>query len=266
MTIDETEMTWGILNAYVDGELDLITSAQVAAAAAQDARLAARIATLSKLKASTIALENPVSQVPPLPYGFRQHRRASWRVYGIAAGLALFIAIGLLAWLYLGSRADHDWLDAALTAQRHWIESASKHDVGGTPIVIIGVTRAARPLDLSDAELKLVYVAAAPPLAGSEPMLIGYRGPHGCMVGLWIGLPQAGVGPVPQQFDTGEIRVRAWRDQSTGYALMSKGMNPARIDRLAEAVARLADPKQLIDDSVRFALRDVTKTGAACTV
>jgi hypothetical protein len=125
---------------------------------------------------------------------------------------------------------------------------------------------AARALDLSDADLKLVYAATLPPVAGSEAMFLGYRGPHGCLVGLWIGAPQNSIGSAPETFDTGDIRVRAWHDHVTGYALLSKGMDPARIDRLAEAVTRLTDPRQIVDDSIRTALRDVTRTGAACRV
>lgn len=63
--------------------------------------------------------------------------------------------------------------------------------------------------------------------------------------------------------DAGDIGVRAWRDQVTGYALLSKGMDPARIDRLAEAVVRLADPGQIVDDGIRTALRDVIRVGLA---
>ena len=41
-----SEISWELLNAYVDGELDPAMSAQVAAAAATDPSLAARVATL----------------------------------------------------------------------------------------------------------------------------------------------------------------------------------------------------------------------------
>jgi hypothetical protein len=60
--------------------------------------------------------------------------------------------------------------------------------------------------------------------------------------------PQNGVGSAPETRDAGEIRVRAWRDQVTGYALLSNGMDLARIDRLAEPVVRLTDPGQIVDD------------------
>ena len=41
MTTDGMEMSWALLNAYVDGELDRVMPAKVAAAVAQDAMLAA---------------------------------------------------------------------------------------------------------------------------------------------------------------------------------------------------------------------------------
>jgi anti-sigma factor RsiW len=264
--MNDTEITWDILNAYVDGELDRVTSAQVAAAAAHDKALAARIATLSKLKANFARPDIPATQIPPLPSSSKRTRPAPRHLFAIAAGLVLVLAVGLLTSSRIVSTTDRAWLDSALAAQRHWLESASKNDATKTTPITIDASKATRPLDLSDAELKLVYVAAAPQLAGPEATFLGYRGPHGCMVGLWIGLPQEGLGSIPKSLDTGNIRVRAWRDQGTGYALMSNGMDPIRIDRLADAVARLVDPGQIVDDGVRMALRDVTRTGAACRV
>jgi hypothetical protein len=55
----------------------------------------------------------------------------------------------------------------------------------------------------------------------------------------------------------------AWRDQVTGYALLSKAMDPANLDRLAEAVVRLTDPSLIVYDGIRAALRDVTRVGMA---
>jgi hypothetical protein len=260
------KITWDVLNAYVDGELDRAMSARVAAAAAQDATLAARISTLSKLKASTPGPGIPAHQIPPLPAAAKRRHLASWRTYAIAAGVALILAGALLTQGRRIPNADDMWLTGALAAQQKWIDSASQNVSRDRPIVTIGAATAARALDLSDADLKLVYAATMSPMAGSEAMFLGYRGPHGCMVGLWIGAPQNGMDPVPKALDAGDIRVRAWHDQVTGYALMAKGMDPARIDRLAEAVARLTDPKQIVDDGVRTALRDVTRTGVACRV
>lgn len=264
--MSDIEITWDVLNAYVDGELDRAMSARVAAAAAQDTTLAARIATLSKLKASTPGPGIPAHPIPPPPAATKRHRLASWRSYAIAAGLTLILAAGILTQGRRAPNADDMWLTGALAAQRQWIDAASQNVSRDRPVVTIGAAVAARALDLSDADLKLVYAATMPPVTGSEAMFLGYRGPHGCLVGLWIGAPQDNVGSEPKIFDARDIRVRAWHDRVTGYALLSKGMDPARIDRLAAAVARLTDPREIVDDSVRTALRDVTRTGVACRV
>lgn len=264
--MSDIKITWDVLNAYVDGELDRSMSARVAAAAAQDPTLAARIATLSKLKASTPAPGILEHQIPPRPAVAKSRDLASWRTYAIAAGLTLILAAGVLTEGRRIPKGDDAWLTGALAAQRQWINSASQEASRDRPIVTIGAATAARALDLSDADLKLVYAATMPPVAGSEAMFLGYRGPHGCMVGLWIGAPQNNIDSAPKIFDAGDIRVRAWHDQVTGYALLSKGMDPARIDRLAEAVARLTDPRQIVDDGIRTALREVTRTGIACRV
>jgi hypothetical protein len=264
--MSDIKITWDVLNAYVDGELDRTMSARVAAAAAQDTTLAARIATLSKLKASMRGAGILAHQIPLLPTVAKRRHLASWRTYAIAAGLTLILAAGILTEGRHIPKGDDTWLTGALAAQRQWINSASLDATRDWPIVTIGAATAARALDLSDADLKLVYAATMPQVAGSEAMFLGYRGPHGCMVGLWIGAPQNNIDPAPKTFDAGDIRVRAWHDQVAGYALLSKGMDPARIDRLAEVVARLTDPRQIVDDSVRTTLREVTRTGVACRV
>lgn len=266
MTASDNEINWDILNAYVDGELDRVMSAKVAAAVAQDATLAARVATLSKLKATVHPPEFPASQLPPLLIGLRGRRFASWRIYAAAASLIVVLAAGLLIHSHPASNVAQTWLDGALAAQQQWLASASRNSPDDRTIVTIDAAAAARPLDLSDAQLKLVYVAQALSSIGGETTFLGYRGPHGCMVGFWIGSPQAGLGSAPKALDAGDFRVRAWRDQVAGYALIAKGMDPTRIDHLAEAVARLVDPGQVVDDGIRTALRDVTRTGAACRV
>ena len=266
MTVSDNKVTWEILNAYVDGELDRAASARVAGAAAQDATLAARIATLAKLKACTVDPRVSSVQIPPPPAFSKKHPRRLWRPAAIAAGVALVLALGFLTSGRVVRTTDDAWLTSALAIQRQWIASVSQDSHPDRSVVTIGAATAARAIDLSDADLKLVYATRMPPIEGTEAVFLGYRGSHGCMVGLWIGAPQNAVGPMPQTFDFENIRVRAWRDNTAGYALLSKGMVPARIDRLAEAVMRITDPQQIGDDSIRTALREVKRTGASCRV
>lgn len=259
MTVDR-DMTWELLNAYVDGELNRATSAQVAAAAAADPSLAARVATLSRLKAS-VPTPDMRGRIPPLPQISQKRWLAPSRLAAIAAALALIVAASVLIRPDVGPPAR--WLEGALTEQRQWMASVAAGEAGEGPVTIKAAT-AARPLDLSDAQLKLVYAVPVSRMSGQNATFLGYRGPHGCMVGLWIGPPQDGLGTRPAARDAGPVVVRAWRDNFHGYALIAKGMDPARIDGLAAAVARLVDPGQFFDDGIRIALRDVAQTGSPC--
>lgn len=262
MTV-HSEISWELLNAYVDGELDPAMSAQVAAAAATDPSLAARVATLSHLKASVSAPAHP-GRIPPLPAALRSRWPARSRIAAMAAAVMLLLAASILTQRQLSPPSTPIWLDAALAEQQHWIALSSAGKPGDDGLVAISASTAARPLDLSDAQLKLVYAVPVSRMSGQDATFLGYRGPHGCMVGLWIGPPQNDLGASPVALDTGNIGVRAWRDQLRGYALIAGGMDPARIDGLAAAVVRMVDPGQSIDDGIRTALRDVAHTGRAC--
>lgn len=268
MNMTRNEINWNVLNAYVDGLLDRDMSANVAAAAASDPDLAARIATLSKLKASTPKRACiPEDDVPPFPEFSGKESFTRRRMAGLAAAVLVVLAIGAAAGLWpQNAPRDGDWLRDAVAAQKQWLASTSSYNGDDASLLRVDAAKAARPLDLSDADLKLIYVATSKPAGSAETMFLGYRGPHGCMVGLWIGHPQANIETLPRKLDTGSILVRAWKDQNTGYALLSKGMDPARLDRLADAVSRLTDPRHTVDDEIHTALRDVKRTGAACRV
>jgi hypothetical protein len=262
MTARAGEMSWEILNAYVDGELDPAISAQVAEAAASDAATAARIFTLSKLKASAAGVNCQDGSLLPLPVLPKRARRSSRYGYAVAAGLAL---AACFCFQYLAAPPTvQTWLDFALGAQRQWLVTAARTGSEARSRVTIGATTATRPLDLSGANLSLVYVAPLSQVDKSGSTFLGYRGPHGCLVGLWIGDPQNGLGHTPQPFDVKQMRVRAWSGQNAAYAVIARGMDPVKIGRLADAIARLVDPLQIVNESVTTALRDVARSGAPC--
>lgn len=268
MKMPKNEINWNVLNAYVDGLLDRDMSANVAAAAATDPDLAARIATLSKLKANTPRPAHISDEsVPPFPEFSGDAVLTRRRLAGLAAAIFVAFAIAAAAgsWPHNAPRGG-DWIRDAVAAQKRWLASASSHNGDDVSLVRVDAAKATKPLDLSDADLKLIYVATAKSPGSAETMFLGYRGPHGCMVGLWIGPPQTNIETSPRKFDSGSILVRAWKDQTTGYALLSKGMDPARLDLLADAVSRLADPRHTVDEEIHTALRDVKRTGAACRV
>ena len=262
----DTPITWDILNAYVDGELDRAMLAHVAAAAAHDAELAAKIATLARLKANFAEPDSTSFQapLPALPFE-RPHRFA--RSAAIAACIASVLFFGILTLRLFGQKTPNDeWLSSALDAQRRWTSTLPENGYTDRSAVKIDAAIAARSIDLADAGLKLVYAATISPLAGNEITFLGYRGSHGCRIGLWIGAPQKSFGVAPENFDVGEIQVRAWRHHSIGYALLSGGMDTIRFDHLAVALSQFTDPGHIGDDRVRASLAEVGQIGTSCRV
>ncbi len=251
---------WTKLNAYVDGELDRMEAAAVAGAAAEDAGIAAQIATLAKLKASVTSAIH-IGEIPPFPATARRSPSALMRIAACAATMAILIA-GLVFWR---SPNPEPWLSGAVAAHQAW-RAATAADASTEQVLLrIDATMPAHSLDLSAADLTLIHAATGPQVGGTATAFLGYRGPHGCRVGLWIGPPQANVSETPGSFDSAGALVRAWRDNRTGYALVSQGIDPARLDRLADAVARLTDPRHSLD-SIRLALQEASRAGRPCRI
>lgn len=260
--INDQTITWETLNAYVDGELDASAAANVASAIASDRSLADRVATLARLKASVACRSNEAMETPPLPTTREKARRLS---YAAAAAVLLLVGAGLVGSQLLQRSAAPAGLEDALLAQRQWIASAARISADESHQMILAASLANRPLDLTAAELQIVYAVPAGASSGRGNFL-GYRGPHGCMVGFWMGAPSDRFPANPIAFDNREIEVRAWRRGDNGYAILSSGMDPARLDRLAEIVAGITDPGRPPDDNIRVALRDASRIGAACRV
>ena len=97
---------WTKLNAYVDGELDAEGAAEVASAIARDPELAARVATLSKLKATAAAIPGEAVSPPPAFLNAMRTRRAPLvRRAAVAASMLLMLAVAGI-WLPWSRLAD----------------------------------------------------------------------------------------------------------------------------------------------------------------
>lgn len=229
-----TGISWEMLNAYVDGELEPAAAARVAAAIARDTALAARAATLSRLRAASRRI-GPAEAAPPftpLPAAAPRFRRAP----AIAATLLVVVALGGLWMGPMRPAAVHEAaLGDAVAAHRQWL----LHDVPGHDSAVLaaaGLRTDGLP-DLSAAAMRLVYVALDP-RHRTGGMLAGYVGPNGCRVGIWIGPPMAGIPGRPLAADEADIAIRVWSEGRTGYAVMAKGIAPARLEQLTALVAR----------------------------
>ncbi len=266
--------SWDMLNAYVDGELDAASAARVAAAVAGDPDLAARVATLTRLKASAAdAMPADMPDMPPQVLS-RPHyrRRPTARLVLAVASLLLAIGFGAAALVAIWPARDNApaALVAAAGLHRTWIDApAGINGLSGmlrpnpatTPLALTEIP------DLSAAGLMLSHVvpAAAPGQgSGQGSILLGFRGPRGCRVSLWIGgaLPEFTTTPVRQQVD--DLSVFVWRVEHKGYALMTRDMDAQRFVTLASAVARITHEHFQVDTLTRMALQQSADPALPC--
>jgi hypothetical protein len=251
---------WDRLSAYVDDELSPGEAADVAAAVARDPRLAEQVATLSRLRAVTRRLPSE-AEAPPL---MLPRRRRPGAALLIAASLALAACLGLFALRSIEPAAAPDaGLTAAVAAHRHWID-ARPDDVPAPRVQVdLAAARSRHLPDLGASALELAYLSLDP-TSRDGGLLAGYRGPHGCRLGLWIAPHSRQWGATPTASDSDGLRIRAWSTADADYALLSRGMDPARLDRLADLIAKLIRQQQAPTEELVAALREVPKIGEPC--
>jgi anti-sigma factor RsiW len=254
-------MTWEMLNAYVDQELDPRRAALVADAVARDHGLAARVATLSKLRAT--AREMPPASDAPRPLALRTLAGfRSRRVIAVAASILLAVVLASTL-LWRGPLEENASKEAADAIHREWLAGQSLLPKDA-PIEFALASRFVGTLpDLSAANLRVVFLSAEPVVQG-HGIFGGYVGPHGCRLGLSITPSRGGDTAIRASQDSGGILIRAWRSDGAEYALMSHSMDPDRLDRLALIVAELVRQRGPATDEQRIALRATETVGRAC--
>lgn len=259
--MDEQAMSWERLNAYVDGELAPADAAAVAAAVAHDAGLAARIATLARLRAVVTVL--PTQPAPPLSLPLRARRpkgNPKWAALAAGFVLAALLVAGASRFIP-GTGVPSDGLALAVQAQRQWL--ASDNPATRLPIAL---TAGGDGLpDLGAASLRLAYLSLDPANTGGGGVLAGYIGPQGCRLGLWIGPQQASASAQPIRSDRDGLKISTWALGGKSYALLSRGMDSRRLDEVAEIVAGMPQPQNRPTDAQIARLRSLHAIGEPCS-
>jgi anti-sigma factor RsiW len=240
---------WDRLNAYVDKELDAAAAAGVAAAIARDPDLAARVATLSRLKANTRALPPSDLAAPalslPSPWSVR-------RFAPLAASLVLLVAASVILWAWLPRAGEQGaWLAEAVAAHLAWLDAGS------------GAPEASNRIEIALEAREAAQIPVASE-GGGDGIFLGYQGIHGCRVGLWIGEAVAGLQRRPAMVVSGGVAGYVWRTGNIGYALLARGMDPDRLRSLADAAARITGQHHRLDGDIRTALRHTAESGRPC--
>lgn len=240
--MSSTQRDWQRLNAYVDGELDPGTRAEVAAEVADRPDLATQVATLTRLKA---AVDETIEPIGWSDVESRRARRprASWRL--IAAATAALVVVLSIAAVTIPWRGDTPpaWLAVPIAEHDAWVASGESHfaDSGaGAALVGFATLGAGVELpDLSAGKLTIVgarFVAAA---GGRPPALhVAYGGTRGCRVTLWITLASADLGGTLTRYAADPYRVYSWRVGDLAYALVSS-VDPTRFDVIARAAHKV---------------------------
>jgi anti-sigma factor RsiW len=242
-------MSWEEANAFVDGELTPEQSEALRLRAEQDPVLRAKIATLRRLRSA--AMESATLQpgeIGPHVFGFRLS-------VGLA-GCAMLVFLSLLIAAAVGPTAEPR---TAVTVFEDWFaRSADGPPIPAKPIAV--TSWAGAPPDLGAAHLELVFMAS--PGDPSGGVVLGYRGRHGCRVGLFIG-PADGTDDETFEGRDPRLQIRRWSHGGTAFALFGRGMNEARFAALAGVVQGLTrehDPERM-----RVALGQVSRIGHPCT-
>lgn len=257
---DSERLSWTMLNAYVDGELEPDQAAKVAAALADDRVAAAQVATLTRLRAAVKAA-SPMPAPPPFALPRARSRAMRWAPWAAAACLALFIGAASLG---IGQRqSGASSLSAAIAAHQLWLAQSPTGTAPRLGVELAGAEAGALP-DLSLASLRLVHLSLDPAGRGGGGMLAGYVGPNGCRVGLWIAPVEAALPQQPAVQDRDGLLVRAWRGERASYALLGRGIDPARLDGIAALVARITRDEPGVPREQVAALAEARSVGPAC--
>lgn len=257
---DSERLSWTTLNAYVDGELAPDQAAQVAAALAADREAAAQVATLTRLRA-TVKAASPLPVPPAFVLPRAPSRPSRWLPWAAAACFALVVGAASLGIGY--RQAPGTSLSAAVAAHQLWLAQATPGETPRLGVELAGAEAGALP-DLSLASLRLVHLSLDPAGRRGGGMLAGYVGPNGCRVGLWIAPVEVALPQQPAVEDRDGLAIRAWRGEHASYALLGRGIDPARLDGIAALVARITRDEPGVPREQVAALAEARSVGPAC--
>lgn len=226
------------LNAYVDGELPAAEMARVARAIADDRVIAERIALLSRLKAAVqeaavgevagvAAPAPPITLKPP--------------VLATGVALALFL-IGSILVHFWPSSGNPSVLAQAWSLHTDWENNtgvpADPPSAGLLLAALSELGPSAVVPDLSAAKLTLRRATLYGDAGGRRLLHAGYGGTRGCQVSLFVTEAAGGLPTAVTDYGRGPKQAYGWRSRGLGYLVLVRGMDPARLELIADAVHR----------------------------
>lgn len=260
--MNEEEISFEILNAYVDGELNKADAADVALYIANDPDLARQVAILTRLRSSVMeAVEVPEINLIQQP-AIKKPMVAGLLV----ASIALLALVG--GWMLFSSSSVQpllpQWYEETAKALDNWPEkSETSFPLLQTTVPTGSLTGAYVP-DLTAAKLYINHVEEKRSLNMGSLRVVGYRGTRGCRVILTI---FANGGKFPKDkimLEIGGLHAFAWKAGSFGYAIIADGMDAERFRLIADTAEDTTLRHLPVDAETRLALGLNRERSAPC--
>jgi len=256
MSFRETRpITDETLNAYVDGELHHMEAAHVARSAANDPKVAERIAVLHRMKAGVAWMADDVLVIdPPMPVAVATTGR-SWSLPLVASAAAIMLTLSVL-WLAVihdgpsgGGSARTTNLEVDATLERF----VTRHDVWIDTSDQV-VTTHFFDIQLEDlmarSGLRLVHHTLVPFGDAGEARHIAFVGQNGCRLSLFQAVSPSGfTAPLTIMIEAGLLTAR-WAEAGRSYALVTRSMDPSRFTTIAAALHDASDVLGSVDAQV----------------
>jgi hypothetical protein len=253
-------VTEDLLNAYVDGELSPEDDARMAQAIARDPALAARVATLSRVKSALAGLADEPAGRIHLP-----GRQLSKTMLAIAASVGLLVAFlsGMLTGIPQFGEESNRWHREAASIHAEWASGPAMPDASEVDanLYLASIDR----LNLTRAKLRLTYLK----LYEADPeypaaLHLGYTGRRGCQLTLWVTAAPRKLDTSLTEFREDKMRSFRWRQGKIAYALFATGMAENRFTMIAAKVHEATREMRGFDDETRLALREVSGKAPPC--
>jgi anti-sigma factor RsiW len=260
-------VTEDLLNAYVDGELSPEDDARMAQAIARDPALAARVATLSRVKSALAGLADEPAGRIHLP-----GRQLSKTMLAIAASVGLLVAFlsGMLTGIPQFGEESNRWHREAASIHAEWASGPAMPDASEVDanLYLASIDRLNLPFqapDLTSAKLRLTYLK----LYEADPeypaaLHLGYTGRRGCQLTLWVTAAPRKLDTSLTEFREDKMRSFRWRQGKIAYALFATGMAENRFTMIAAKVHEATREMRGFDDETRLALREVSGKAPPC--
>ena len=230
-------ISWEILNAYADGELDAATAAEVERAAANNPAIAQNIAALARAKSLLAdSIDMMEIELPAPPVTTERPTR-----HRMAAAAVLVLALTTAFVMRMALPGMHDPLSVhwVKTAHSNWTANTGGNEPATASILHvtanIGFDKIYIP-DLASSRLWVAHVGHRKDPGHCAALIVGYRGTRGCTVTLAVSRRVAGLSAEALAVSIGDMTGYAWRTGKYGYYVLADGMAASRLEGIASGI------------------------------